>query len=97
MQRILSQAVFILIVMLTFSCNKNVSNEQKEDSMKYVKDNHSFANPNEAVAKHLDLSIIVNFDKKMISGKASYEIENTNASKIIFDTKDLNIQKSNFR
>lgn len=57
-------------------------------------DPHSFAKPNEAVVKHLDLDITVDFDKKIISGKAICEIENrNNAHQIILDTHDLTIEK----
>ncbi len=57
-------------------------------------DPHSFARPDEARVKHLDLDITVDFDKKIISGKATCEIETkNNADKIILDTRDLTIEK----
>ena len=57
-------------------------------------DVHSFAQPAEAVAKHLDLDIEVNFDQKTISGTASYLIDNlTGTDKIIFDSRGLQIDK----
>ena len=57
-------------------------------------DVHSYAQPAEAVTKHLDLDIEVNFDQKMISGTASYLIDNlTGTDKIIFDARDLQIEK----
>ncbi|GAB3814624.1 hypothetical protein GCM10028895_07900 [Pontibacter rugosus] len=57
-------------------------------------DAHSFAKPAEAVAKHLSLNIDVNFDQKVLSGKASYLIENkTGTDQIIFDTRNLQIEK----
>ncbi|MFD2515608.1 M1 family metallopeptidase, partial [Pontibacter locisalis] len=57
-------------------------------------DVHSYAQPAEAVAKHLDLDIDVNFDQKVLSGTASYNIENlTGTDRIIFDTRNLQIEK----
>ncbi|MCC9137378.1 M1 family metallopeptidase [Pontibacter silvestris] len=57
-------------------------------------DVHSFSKPTEAVAKHLDLDIAVNFDNKTINGKASYLIENlAGTDQIVFDTRDLIIEK----
>lgn len=93
MQKLLSQAVFIFILTFLYSCSSNNKETQNELTMKYAEDKHSFSNPNEAVAKHLNLNVIVDFDEKKLSGKASYTIINNNASKIIFDTKDLTIQK----
>ncbi|MFK7748054.1 MAG: leukotriene A4 hydrolase C-terminal domain-containing protein [Kordia sp.] len=57
----------------------------------YANDTHSFAKPNEAVAKHLLLDIGVDFDKEIITGTATYTIESTNANNIFFDTKNLKI------
>jgi leukotriene-A4 hydrolase len=57
-------------------------------------DVHSYAKPAEAVARHLDLDIAVNFDQKVISGKASYQIENlAKGNQIIFDTRGLEIEQ----
>jgi len=57
-------------------------------------DPHSFSKPNEAVVKDLDLDINVDFSSKIISGKASYKIENISASAaIILDTRDMDIEK----
>jgi len=57
-------------------------------------DPHSFARPDEAIVKDLDLDIIIDFKTKTISGKASYKIENkTGTDTIIFDTRDMEIDK----
>lgn len=57
-------------------------------------DPHSFAQPNLAVAKHLDLNLKVDFDQKILSGTAAWTIENPgNVNEIIFDTENLDIQK----
>ena len=55
-------------------------------------DPHSFARPAEALAKHLDLDIEVDFDKKQIRGVAAYDIETKKDSALlVFDTQDLDI------
>jgi leukotriene-A4 hydrolase len=57
-------------------------------------DPHSFARPDLAVAKHLELNLKVDFNKKIISGTAIWSIENPGkAGEIIFDTDNLDIQK----
>ena len=59
-----------------------------------VKDPHTFARPEEAVIKHLDLDLSVNFEKKILTGTARIQFERKgDASQIILDTRDLTIQK----
>ena len=82
--------LFLTILLIAMACQK------KETSKKvaFVKDPHSFSNPNQAVAKHLDLDIKVDFDTQTISGKASWTIDNSSKGKeIIFDENTLNIAK----
>lgn len=58
------------------------------------KDPHSYAVPADALVKHLTWKATVNFDTKTIVAIASWHFENNGqADSIIFDTKDLNIQK----
>lgn len=57
-------------------------------------DVHSFARPDEAAVKHLDLDIAVDFNKKSIRGKASLQIENkTGTSQLVLDIRDMDIEK----
>lgn len=79
------------LIVLTFSCKDDKKAENT--ASKYVKESHSYANPNESVIKHLYLDINVDFDSKTIAGTATYSIENTNASEIILDTKFLEIER----
>lgn len=59
-----------------------------------VKDIHSFARPDEAVVKHIDLDIKVDFDSSTISGKAVLTIDNLKeADTIVLDTKDMAVTK----
>lgn len=57
-------------------------------------DPHSFADPEKAIVKHLDLRLTVNFDKKRLTGVAVWSIDNlSKGNEIIFDNNGLNIQK----
>ena len=61
----------LLIAIITFTaCQKKETATPTKNHI--VKDTHSFSNPAEAVAKHLDLAIKVDFDTQTISGKASW-------------------------
>jgi len=61
-----------------------------------VSDPHSFAKPEQAVVTHLNLSLKVDFDKKTMSGTATWDIDQkNNAQEIIFDTRGLTIQHVN--
>ncbi|MGJ8593906.1 MAG: M1 family metallopeptidase [Aquaticitalea sp.] len=77
------------VVLILFNCEQ--PKEEKIEN-KYAEEPHSYAQPNEAVIKHLDLDIIVNFDQQIISGTATYDIENNDASEIILDSKFLEIK-----
>ncbi|PKB17258.1 M1 family metallopeptidase [Flavobacterium sp. 5] len=83
--------ISLLLIIIAFTaCQKKESTTKHE----VVKDSHSFSNPAEAVAKHLDLDIKVDFNTQTISGKASWQIENiSKGNEIIFDENTLNITK----
>ncbi|MBW8050585.1 MAG: M1 family metallopeptidase [Cytophagales bacterium] len=83
------------IILLIFThCNNNRQSEDTERSVMQYKDMHTFSKPDQAVVRHLDLDIIVDFDKKIITGKAAYTIENIKGvNKIYFDSRDLKIEK----
>jgi leukotriene-A4 hydrolase len=97
----------LLIVLALFaltSCNdgpknETTSTERSEESkskiaaMKLAQDNHSFSRPNDAVVTHLAWDAKVDFETKVISGTAHFDIDNkSKGNKIIFDTRDLDIQ-----
>ncbi|MGV3695600.1 leukotriene A4 hydrolase C-terminal domain-containing protein [Flavobacterium sp.] len=81
----------LLIILIFFAaCQK----KQTESKHRSVEDPHSFSNPAEAIVKHLDLDIKVDFDTQSISGKASWTIENiSKGTEIVFDENTLNITK----
>jgi leukotriene-A4 hydrolase len=80
-----------LLLALIFSIRCQQDNSASAPDPKA--DPHSFAQPNEAVTKHLDLNLKVDFDQKILAGYARWTIENHGAGEIIFDTKNLNIEK----
>ena len=71
-------------------------NPQKENPMEtnVIIDPHSFARPEEAKMTHLSLDIEVDFDQKIIKGKASIKIDKkTDVKELFLDTQGLDIQR----
>lgn len=65
-----------------------------------AKDHHSFARPNDHRIEHLELDLVVDFDKKILHGSVTLDlmdgIENRkplSESTLILDTRDLDIRK----
>ena len=86
--------LLILSIAFAISCQKKDPSDKKTPPNQTTKDSHSFSNPTEAVVKHLDLDIKVDFETQTISGKASWTIDNTSkGNEIIFDENTLNITK----
>lgn len=87
--------VTLLVTIPSFSQTTQPSQtiiKEKKEIMKYVEEPHSYAQPNKAAIRHLDLDIDIDFSKKIITGIASYQIDNNNANEIILDSKFLNIK-----
>jgi len=60
--------------------------------MNIQRDLHSYSKPEEAVIKHIDLDLEVNFEQKELSGTATIKFNKTKGTdKIILDTKDIMI------
>ncbi len=56
--------------------------------------NYSFARPDEAIVRHIDLNLTVDFAKKQLAGRASLEIDSKpGASRLVLDTRDLTIRR----
>ncbi|MDI1255337.1 MAG: leukotriene A4 hydrolase C-terminal domain-containing protein [Flavobacterium sp.] len=82
--------IFLFAALSLIACNT----EKKAEKLAVAKDDHSFAQPENAVVKHLDLDIKVDFNIQTISGKASWDIDNiTKGDEIIFDENRLEITK----
>ena len=84
--------LLLIPVLFAISCQQRTSDKNAAPAM--VKDVHSFAVPEKAIVKHLDLDLNVDFSTQIISGKASWTIENiSGGTEIIFDSRQLQIQK----
>lgn len=85
-------ALCLVSASLLFSCETK-QKETTEPTM-IVKDPHSYADPAVSRVTHLNWKAKVDFDNHIISAVATLDIENSdNASKLLLDTKDLNIEK----
>lgn len=88
-------ALFAL-VLSAFACGgEDSSTAEATDTLPAKQqDVHSFADPDEAVIRHLDLDIDVDFAQQIISGVARYRIETArNADTLTLDTKGLQIER----
>ncbi|MCL6294287.1 M1 family metallopeptidase [Jejuia spongiicola] len=87
----MKKTLLLLVSLILFisSCSNNNKNESMPS---YIEESHSFSQPNDAAITHLDLDINVDFDNEIIHGKASYLINNNDASEIILDSKFLDIE-----
>ncbi|HMG16058.1 MAG TPA: hypothetical protein VK590_11460, partial [Saprospiraceae bacterium] len=79
---------YLIFLLFIVSCKHET--ETKVATM--VSDPHSFSKPEDAVVKHLDLDILVDFESHVIGGIASWDIDVKNGNKIIFDTRNLKIE-----
>lgn len=93
----IDKIILFLILALAASCNRKQDTLKEitdiEDSKKFAIDHHSYAKPNEAYIKHLDLNIEVDFENKIVKGNANYDIEHLEGNEIVLDSKFLNIKK----
>jgi len=86
----------LLVAIVIASCNNNVSKKNStvssDTSFLVAKDIHTQSNADSVLLKHLDLDIKVDLDKRIISGSATWTIENTNkVNELVLDTYDLGI------
>ena len=67
------------------------TNIQKRIAMnKLVKDHHSYSAPNESRVKHLSWNAEVDFETRIITATATFDLTNADdAKQVIFDVKDL--------
>lgn len=82
---------FLLLCGMFISCSQTKHHTEQHQ---HITDEHSFSKPSEAIVKHLDLILHVDFDKKLLKGKATWTISNlANADSIIMDTRGLEIER----
>src|SRR5574342_208047 len=59
-----------------------------------VRDPHSFARPDEALVRHLDLDLTVDFAARLLRGRASWKVDvAAGAGQLVLDTRDLKIER----
>ncbi len=91
------KAVYFVLLIFYISC-VNTNDFKTLGKMNNIfNDPHSYANPSEAVVKHLELKLEVEFEARQISGEAIVHFSRSaNAKKIVLDTKGLEIMEVRF-
>lgn len=82
--------LFILLLISLIACNTSTKPTQIAH---YPADPHSYSRPSEALVKHLDLDISVDFEAHTLAGTATLTIENHGAKQLYLDTKMLTISE----
>ncbi len=62
-----------------------------DDMTKYAAEAHSFARPNEIAVTHLNLELDVNFETKVLTGKATYTLARSSGSTLVLDSRNITI------
>ncbi len=83
-----------LLCLVIVSCQQSKVQNKVAEQIAAPSDPHSYSRPEQALVKHLDLQLNVNFGSKTIDGKAEWQIDNpAKADTIVFDTRQLKIIK----
>ncbi|MCK6601108.1 MAG: M1 family metallopeptidase [Bacteroidetes bacterium] len=86
--------LFLFIFMLIFQACARDQNPIYPQQDQYMKDPHSYGNPDEIVIRHLDWKASVSFQDQVISAIARLKLENLTGSRsLVLDTRDLVIEK----
>jgi aminopeptidase N len=86
-----------LLLVASFACHQQQETKSMKTMNNSQRDPHSFARPQEAVVKHIDLELEVDFNSKKLFGSATIQIDKAaGANRLFLDTKDLDIQSINF-
>jgi len=85
--------VLLAFIFIGQGCNS--SNQRENSSFDNLSnDAHSYANFNEARTTHLNLDLAVDFEQKVLSGKATWDIDKTKKAKeLILDIGNLKIKE----
>ncbi len=79
-------------LMVLAACQNPVNESMVAEKQKYPHDSHSFGRPNEVAITHLDLTLDADFNKEVLRGKASYQLERNAGNTLILDVRDLDIR-----
>lgn len=92
MKNYITHSVSLICFGLVLGCGN--ADKNKDMEKKTVLDPHSYSKPAEALITHLDLNLNVNFEKKKLSGTATYDIQRSADSKeLILDSRDITVSK----
>jgi len=69
----------------------NHSRDGQKTKAHAMDDTHSYARPTDAVITHLDLNVVVNFEKQVLRGEATYQFKHTKGNTLMLDTRGLDI------
>lgn len=93
----MKQNLFLISVTALFmiSCGSGTTSAEKDTPIQnnqYVRDPHSFAQPDEIAVEHIHLDIALNFDSKTITGTAVHTLlHNSPTEEVSFDINDMKI------
>lgn len=82
-----------LFLFLFTACDSNQAGFSSGDIKVNSHDVHTFSNPAEARATHLNLDLEADFDRKILKGTATWDVTHDGARWVIFDTDNLKISK----
>lgn len=86
-------AIAALAMMAATACQTATESEtEPAPEPKYTVDHHSFGNPNDIAVTHLDLELDVDFEKRMLSGTATFKLERNSGNALVLDVRDLDIR-----
>lgn len=67
--------------------------DKNSETVTYMKDPHSFSNPDQVSVRHLDWEALIDFDTRTISATATLELDfHTQADTLILDSRGLKIK-----
>ncbi len=88
--------LLVLVALATVQCGSGPAEQQAEaeaPQSKLPDDPHSYAEPNEALTKHLSLNLEVDFSSKTLSGFARFDIAHKGGEELVLDAKNLDIRR----
>lgn len=92
MKNSLTAGISIVCLSLSMGCGN--ADKNKDMEKKTVLDPHSYSKPAEALITHLDLDLNVNFEKRKLSGTATYDIQRSaEAKELVLDSRDITVSK----
>lgn len=91
----MTKKLYILFLLAIFtSCQPSTKNKETKTTSDHLKIvDHSFSNIQSIHTTHLDLTLNVDFDRKVLTGIARHTMKNNGADKAVFDINNLKIEK----